>query len=150
MAPVSRTIPTTRPVEPRDVPALTRLAGELGYPSTEAQIGARLARVLADPEHAVFVAEEPTGRVVGWVHVFINKLLESDPRAEIGGLVADPAVRRQGIGRGLMQQAEVWAKGLGLAVVSLRTNIKRTDAHKFYESLGYATAKTQITYRKQL
>ena len=142
--------PLVRPIEPRDTPALCRLAEELGYPSTEEQIGARLQRVLADRAHAVFVAEDTTGLVVGWVHVFINKLLESDARAEIGGLVADPAMRRQGIGRALMQQAELWGRERGLQVVSLRSNVKRTDAHRFYEQLGYATAKTQLNLRKQL
>ena len=142
--------PLVRPIEPRDTPALCRLAEELGYPSTEEQIGARLQRVLADRAHAVFVAEDTTGLVVGWVHVFINKLLESDARAEIGGLVADPAMRRQGIGRALMQQAEQWGRERGLQVVSLRSNVKRTDAHRFYEQLGYATAKTQLNLRKQL
>jgi GNAT superfamily N-acetyltransferase len=139
-----------RPVGPRDGPALVRLAEALGYPSTAEQIQARLARIAADPEHAVFVAEIPGGPVAGWVHVFINKLLESDPRAEIGGLVADPAVRRRGIGRALMQEAEAWSRARGLKVVSLRTNIKREDAHRFYESLGYTSAKTQLNYRRQL
>jgi GNAT superfamily N-acetyltransferase len=147
---VSRVAPRIRPVEPRDGPALIRLAEALGYPSTAEQIRARLARIAADPEHAVFVAENSDGQVIGWVHVFISKLLESDPRAEIGGLVADPAVRRQGVGRALMQHAEAWSCARGLKVVSLRTNIKRADAHHFYESLGYAPAKTQHNYRKQL
>ncbi len=142
--------PSVRPVELRDVPVLTTLAATLGYPATEAQIRVRLERVLADREHALFVAEDAAGRVVGWVHVFINKLLESDARAEIGGLVSDPTARRQGIGRALMQQAEQWAKGRGLPAVSLRTNIKRIDAHRFYESLGYTTAKTQFNYRKPI
>lgn len=147
---MSQVTPQVRPVESRDVPALARLSGELGYPSTGAQVSARLARVLADREHAVFVAEDAAGQVAGWVHVFIYKLLESDPRAEIGGLVADPAARRQGIGRALMQRAEQWSRERGLPVVSLRTNIKRADAHRFYESLGYTSAKTQFNYRKQL
>jgi GNAT superfamily N-acetyltransferase len=110
----------------------------------------RLARVLPDQEHAVFLAEDGTCRVLGWVHVYINKLIESDARAEIGGLVTDPAERRKGIGRRLMQQAEGWAKGRGLSMVSLRTNITRIEAHQFYESLGYRQAKTQFTYRKPL
>ena len=150
MAAVNPAPPRVRSVESRDVSALTRLAGELGYPSSADQIGARLKRVLADHEHAIFVAEDSTGTVVGWVHVFINKLLESDPRAEIGGLVTDPAVRRQGIGRVLMQQAEKWARAHGMAVVGLRSNIKRTEAHQFYGNLGYTSAKTQFNFRKQL
>jgi len=147
---VSKVAPSVRGAGQQDVPALARLAGELGYPSTEAQISVRLKRVLSDPEHAIFVAEDATGQVAGWLHVFINKLLESDARAEIGGLVADPAKRRQGIGRALMQRAEQWSRERGLSAVSLRTNSKRIDAHKFYESLGYTAAKTQFNYRKQL
>ncbi len=147
---MNRAAPRVRPVEPRDGPDLVRLAEALGYPATAGQVQARLARVAADPEHAVFVAENQAGQVVGWVHVFINKLLESDPRAEIGGLVTDPAARRQGIGRTLMQQAEAWSRGHGLKAVSLRTNIKRTEAPRFYESLGYVSVKTQYNYRKQL
>ena len=150
MAALNQGAPLVRPVASRDTPALCRLAGELGYPSTEEQIRARLQRVLADHEHAVFVAEDSNGVVVGWVHVYINKLLESDARAEIGGLVADPAMRRQGIGRALMQQAEQWGRARGLQVVALRSNVKRTEAHRFYEQLGYATAKTQLNLRKQL
>ncbi len=150
MAAVKKPAPIVRSASPDDVPALTKLAVDLGYPSTEEQISARLKRVTADTEHAVFVAEDSTGRVVGWVHVFINKLLESDARAEIGGLVADPSVRRQGIGRALMERGEHWARTRGLLVIALRTNIKRTEAHRFYESLGYLAAKTQHSYRKQL
>lgn len=139
-----------RAAGPEDVPELARLAGELGYPSTAAQIGARLKRVTADRKHTVMVAADDAGRLAGWVHVFINKLLESDPRAEIGGLVADPARRRQGIGRALMQHAEDWARQQGVVMVSLRSNIKRADARPFYERIGYTAAKTQLNFRKQI
>jgi hypothetical protein len=40
--------------------------------------------------------------------------------------------------------------GTRLEVGSLRSNILRTDAHKFYEQLGYERVKTQHTYRKSL
>lgn len=139
-----------RAAEPRDVPELARLAGELGYPSTVTEIAARLARVAADPEHLVLVAEDANGRVGGWVHVFMNKLLESDVRAEIGGLVADPALRRRGIGRNLMAHAEARARERRLPMVSLQSNIRRTEAHQFYERLGYTVAKTQLNFRKEL
>jgi GNAT superfamily N-acetyltransferase len=147
---VNRAAPRVRPVGSRDTPGLVRLAEALGYPSTAEQIQTRLARIAADPEHAVFVAEDPAGRVLGWVHVFVNKLLESDLRAEIGGLVTDPAARRQGVGRALMAEAEAWSRDRGLKTVSLRTNIKRTEAHRFYEGLGYTSVKTQYNYRRQL
>lgn len=141
---------TIRAAQQGDVDALARLSGGLGYPASPEQIGARLKAIAPDRNHAVFVAEAGTGGVVGWVHVYLYQVLEADPRAEIGGLVTDPAMRRQGIGRALMQRAEAWAGERGLSVVSLRTNIKRTEAHQFYAQLGYTAAKTQHNFRKQL
>ncbi len=68
--------------------------------------------------------------------------------AEIGGLVVDTQARRQGIGRALMAQAEVWAKEHGFAEVRLRSGLHRADAHEFYQSVGYELAKTSHMFRK--
>lgn len=139
-----------RAARPGDAPDLARLAGELGYPSPGPQIKGRFERIGSDRDPAVLVAEDNSGRIGGRVHVFINKLLESDPRAEIGGLVADPAMRRQGIGRALMPHAEDWTRRRGVEMVSLRSNIKRVDAHQFHEGIGYTVAKTPLNFRKQI
>jgi GNAT superfamily N-acetyltransferase len=131
-----------------DLPALTRLCGELGYASDPGQVQRRFARVAADPEHHIFVAEDASGRVLGWVHVHLTKLLESDLRGEVAGMIVAPEARGRGVGRRLMQAAEAWTKGRGGAQVSLRCNLVRTEAHAFYERLGYKVAKTQLNFRK--
>ena len=50
----------------------------------------------------------------------------------------------------LVEAAEEWAVVRGLGVMSLRSNQLRTDAHKFYEHLGYTVIKTQNAFRKSL
>ena len=133
-----------------DAERIAILAGLLGYPSTAEDVLRQLPRLQASLEHAVFVAEAPDGLVVGWLHVHANHVVEFDPRAEVGGLVVDEKFRGSGMGRLLMQHAEQWAREKGYSEVVLRSNVIRTGAHKFYESLGYTVTKTQKHFRKVL
>ncbi len=138
-----------RPANLDDAQRIALLATQLGYPSTPGQVFARLERLLRDDEHAVFIAEQ-SALVVGWVHVFEKRLLESDPEAEIGGLVVDENHRGIGAGKLLMNRAEEWARARGVKSVYLRSNVIRREAHVFYEKLGYYTVKTQTAFRKIL
>jgi GNAT superfamily N-acetyltransferase len=133
-----------------DAIALADLAGQLGYPSTVAQIRKRF-RILAEKseENAVFVAESD-GNILGWVHAHIYKLLVDDPETEIGGLVVDESMRGYGVGEKLMQAAEDWAREQGCVSVYLRSNIIRTGAHEFYKRIGYIIVKSQYAFRKVL
>ncbi len=138
-----------RPAGRQDAERIAALAGQLGYPSTSARIAARLGRLGREEEHAIFVADV-SGRVVGWVHVFVKHLVESDPEAEIGGLVVDESHRGAGGGKLLMRRAEKWAQSKGLKFVYLRSNVVRKKAHQFYERLGYRAVKRQTAFRKEL
>jgi GNAT superfamily N-acetyltransferase len=109
----------------------------------------RLSQIQQDEQHAVYVAEL-SGHVVGWVHVYVCKLLVADPQAEVGGLVVDENCRRYGVGRLLMQQAEQWTCEKGCWAVYLRSNVVREGAHAFYEGIGYSNVKTSMTFCKAL
>jgi len=139
-----------RPIRPEDASAAARLATQLGYPSTPEQIGRRLCALSESEDARVFVAEGPDGSAVGWVHVFGRRLVESDADAEVGGLVVDEQVRGRGIGKALMASAEGWARERGYGVVSIRSNVIRTEAHEFYKRIGYEILKSQYKLRKRL
>lgn len=49
-----------------------------------------------------------------------------------------------------MQQVEQWANMLGSEGVILRSNIKRKEAHLFYEKIGYTNIKQSVTFYKKL
>ncbi len=134
----------------RDAAAVARLATQLGYPSSAAEIERRFRLVEDDPDHGLLVAEAADGQVVGWVHIHGRLLLEAEPFAEIGGLVVDEACRGQGTGRALVAAAEHWAREHGYAEVCVRSNVVRKEAHRFYEGLGYQLVKSQLTFRKAL
>jgi GNAT superfamily N-acetyltransferase len=141
---------TIRPANAQDVEGIAVLCHQLGYPSSRGRVERRLLQVLQDEGHAVYVAEGPDGRVVGWVQVCARQLVVADLQAEIEGLVVDEGHRGGGIGRRLMAQAEQWARERGCQAVLLRSNIIREGAHAFYEGIGYEDIKTSKTFRKAL
>lgn len=133
-----------------DAPRLAELTGVLGYPADPDVFSARLARVLAEPDGEVLIAETSQGGIIGWIHAAEQALLEIDPRCEILGLVVDQAHRQLGVGRQLIAAAEAWARRRGLDEMSVRSNVVRAESHPFYEALGYVRVKTQHAYRKHL
>ncbi len=133
-----------------DIPQLPELCGQLGYPSSEEEVRARFSGIEAAPDHGLFIAETADGRLAGFLVMFVIRTIESEPRTEVGGLVVDGAHRSHGVGKLLMERAEIWAREHGCAVVSLRSNVIRDRAHKFYEGLGYEHVKTQKSFRKKL
>lgn len=139
---------SVRPMTETDLADVARLATQLGYPSTPEQVERRFRSIQAAPDSHVAVAVGESGAVVGWIHVFGNRLLESEPDAEIGGLVVDASVRGRGVGTALVAAAEAWARDRGYPVVSVRSNIVRKEAHEFYQERGYGIVKTQVKFRK--
>ena len=138
-----------RPMHADDLPAVRELSAQLGYPTGEDALAARFARIDAMSDAAIFVAEHDH-RVIGWVEVHSRWVLESEPCAEIVGLVVDGMTRRQGAGRALVSQVEEWARQQGFARVRVRSNAARVESHAFYPALGYERRKTQHTYERAL
>jgi GNAT superfamily N-acetyltransferase len=132
-----------------DVGPVAELAGQLGYPSTSAQVAVRFELLRERPQEGLFVAVDGQS-VVGWVHVGRMLTLESDPCAEIAGLVVDAACHGRGVGRALVEAAEAWAAEHGFTEVRVRSNVVRDGAHRFYQRLGYEIVKTQVNFRRRL
>jgi GNAT superfamily N-acetyltransferase len=132
-----------------DVARLAELAGELGYPSTAAEMKVRFRRVKPAALNAIFVAESD-GEVIGWTHVGVSFLLEVPLRAEINGLIVSEATRSRGTGARLLEAAEAWARMKKCEGMSVRSNVIRDRAHAFYERNGYEHYKTQKAFRKRL
>jgi GNAT superfamily N-acetyltransferase len=149
MANSSSTKLRIRRAKPSDVARLALLAGELGYPTTTAEMKVRLRRVKPAALNAIFVAENE-GEVIGWTHVSVSFLLEVPLRAEINGLIVSEKSRSLGTGARLLEAAEDWARTKKCEGMSVRSNVIRERAHAFYERNGYEHYKTQKAFRKPL
>ncbi len=132
-----------------DAGEIAHLTTQLGYDLTEADAADRLSRLLLRDDQQFFVADVD-GRAVGWVHVVFAEYVDAEAFVVIGGLVVDRNHRRLGIGRALMDRAEVWATERGCSMVRLTSSATRTAAHRFYESHGYRNIKTQYSFIKPL
>src|SRR5690348_4797281 len=133
-----------------DAPRLADLSGQLGYPTSVAEMQRRLKSIRPRHQHATFVADDPEYGVVGWIHVSAIPLLEVDLRAEVNGLVVADGQRSRGAGWLLLQSAERWARRCRCKSMSVRSNVIRDRAHLFYERHGYEHHKTQQAFRKPL
>lgn len=139
-----------RPATTRDAKRVAALCQQLGYPASQEEVQRRLNQIQQDEYHALSVAELSNGHVIGWVHVYVSKLVIADPQAEIGGLVVDESYRRCGVGQLLMQHAEEWARQRKCSAVRIRSNLARKGAHLFYERIGYSNVKTSLLFHKVL
>jgi predicted N-acetyltransferase YhbS len=138
-----------RAARPDDAGAIARLATELGYPSSEQEMRARIERLLQSDAYFLVVAEQGS-EMIGWIAAERRLLLESGERAEIVGLIVTQSARRAGTGQALVTAAEEWARRQGLPRMAVRSSVARAESHPFYERLGYVRAKTQHAYLKAL
>ncbi|MFJ5552453.1 GNAT family N-acetyltransferase [Streptomyces sp. NPDC093225] len=102
------------------------------------------AAIGADPRNELLVLVEAgasgAGTVVGCLQItYIPGLGQGGAERALVEAVRIRADRRGGgLGRDLMRRAAERARARGCALVQLTSNKRRSDAHRFYESLGYA------------
>jgi GNAT superfamily N-acetyltransferase len=120
-----------------DSAALARLCGQLGYPTSVEEMPARLMRLATDPNIRVLVAESDQG-VVGLATMHVRHMINHDaPLAQLTTLVVDERCRGQGVGRALVETVERLARARPCKRLVVTTALRRTDAHAFYETLGF-------------
>jgi|SRR6185312_6847141 len=134
-----------RLITENDAIALTDLSKQLGYSLSIGETAENIREVLADKDHAAFVAIIDN-QVVGWIHVLRAIRIESKPFIEIGGLVVDENYRKQGIGKLLVNKAKEWSKEKHIDKLRVRCNRKRTESHQFYLALAFVELKEQKVF----
>lgn len=128
---------TLRDATPADAAAVTALLDELGYPTTEGAVAARLERFAADPASRVVVVEAD-GDVAGLVATHVVPRLEDDePSCRIVAIVVAERHRRTGAASALLAAAEAEARAHGSRRLDLSSGDWRADAHAFYEAMGF-------------
>ena len=113
--------------------------GDAWLPETKPAYEAAFAAIAASPENTLYVAESE-GRVVGTFQLtFIPNLTgRGATRVKIESVKVAAALRSQGLGARMMAFAEAEARTRGARSMELTSNKRRTDAHRFYERLGFA------------
>ena len=120
-----------------DIEAFVPLLGDLGYPTPADTIRERFARLSANGERVIIA--ETGGSIVGLmtVHSGLHVLHRPKPVCRITMLVVAERARGMGVGRALVREAERIATEYGCGVLEVTSNLKRAEAHAFYEKLGF-------------
>lgn len=92
----------------------------------------------ADKNNELIVAETD-GEIVGTLQITFTPSisLQGGKRGTVESVRVDSKHRGKGLGKKLMLWAIERAKREGCYLLQLTTNSERTDAHRFYESLGF-------------
>ncbi|MDQ0951056.1 GNAT superfamily N-acetyltransferase [Streptomyces phaeochromogenes] len=144
-----------RPAVPDDVPAIVAMLADdpLGAqresPDDLSPYLAALERLSDDPnQHLVVAVRE--GRVVGTLQLTIIPGLsrKGSTRSIIEGVRVHADERGGGLGTRFIEWAIDRSRSEGCQLVQLTSDVSRTDAHRFYERLGFTAS--HVGFKLQL
>lgn len=113
--------------------------GDTSDPGALPRYRAAFERIAASPNDTLFVAEIG-GDIVGTFQTTLITGMSGRGAAslKVEGVQTRADMRGRGIGAAMMHFAVDHAGICGAASVQLASNAVRTDAHRFYERLGFA------------
>lgn len=146
---------TIRPATEDDIGAIVDLLADdpLGReretPEDHAPYEAAYARLAADPCQHLVVAER-AGHIVGTLQLTVIPGLSrrGATRSIIEGVRVASSERGSGLGTTLLEWALEQSRRLGVDLVQLTSDATRTDAHRFYERLGFV--KSHVGFKLSL
>lgn len=127
-----------------DVPQLSKLMEQLGYPTTIEGMEHRFNKIESDSSYHTIIAEM-NGEIVGMVGLNKGLFYEYDGSyVRIVAFVVDYNYRRRGVGENLIIETERWAKEQEAIAIGLNSGNRpeRVAAHTFYSKMGYEAKST--------
>ena len=120
---------------------------EMGYQYNLEYTVQKLKKLLLSNADKIYVAV--SGEIViGYIHANDYDVLYAPHMKNIMGIAVFSEYKRNGIGRALINQIELWARDTGAVGVRLVSGLARKDAHAFYCSCGYTSGKEQLNLKK--
>ena len=129
-----------RRAEPNDANAVLALMAGLGRPEVAADPAEQAAIFRAHLDHpdAEIFVYELDGVVAGAASLWFRLRLNwTTPEAWVPDLYVDPAFRRQGIARELLDSCLQAARKRGCHCLVLASGHHRAEAHQLYENYGF-------------
>ncbi|MDX1345505.1 MAG: GNAT family N-acetyltransferase [Sedimenticolaceae bacterium] len=95
-------------------------------------------RIRSYPDYQLHLCEHD-GRLAGTFALLIMDNLGEcgTPSGVVEDVVVEPEFQRRGVGRAMMEHALGICRQKGCYKMMLSSNLRRTGAHAFYESLGF-------------
>ena len=139
-----------REIESKDYISITAIWRDvLGFLSVTDEIVVKTCeKMKGDSRYRTFVADV-NDNVVGFVTT-VETLAIDHPNGyiKVNGLAVLPEFQHCGIGKMLMERVEKLANERNNSLIGLASGVQRTNAHEFYEHLGYQ--KLSFWFRKTI
>lgn len=155
MSMAARETPNVRDAREEDLPRLLELMQQLSENGATPEPAVRQATEqhtrslseLVHGPHSDLLVVEAGGRVVGTCVLYVLPNLSHGAArwGVIENVVVDAAERSHGYGEALMAEAVRRAQDAGCYRVSLMSNLRRSDAHRFYERIGFEYSHAGFT-----
>jgi GNAT superfamily N-acetyltransferase len=152
---------TVRQARAADLPALVGLIAEDSVSAGRgdavgdlAPYAAAFAAIDADPAHLLVCLDDADGRTVGTLQLSVlpNLGRRGTRRAQLESVHVDARWRGRGYGAALVGWTVEEAQRRGCGLVQLTSDGSRTQAHRFYERLGFTAShvgfKQDLTSRR--
>jgi len=125
-----------------DLPAILRAYDESGIGGDSAftvdEAREQFALLRRYPSYRVFVAEADGVFAGTYALIVLDNLNKRGaPAAIVEDVAVLPAFQGRGVGRAMMEHAREQCRAAGCYKMALSSNLKREDAHRFYDSLGF-------------
>lgn len=142
---------TIRSIKENELLALSQLYQELMGQQTNQLKLEQVYRTIQHNEQYIILGAFDEEQLVGSLMGIICHDLVGDckPFMVIENVIVSPVVRRQGVGKKLMQEIENMARQRDCYYIIFVSGEQRKDAHQFYERLGFKDEKVE-GYRKHL
>ena len=144
-----RTTVSVRPAHVDDAPLVQALLLELGYQADNDEVRDRLEMLAGLPCDPVLLALDANQVPLGLIALHWTPMLQiPGQRARITALVVREEARGQGAGRILVDAGAELAKAAGCKSLELTTAMHRSEAHAFYQAIGFK--QTAIQFARSL
>src|SRR5690625_4427513 len=103
---------------------------------------AAFSEIDADGRHLLVAVRDESGAVVATMHLTLLPGLsrQAATRLQIEAVRVGASARGLGLGTRMIEWAHQYGREHGARLVQLTTDRSRTDAHRFYEKLGYVAS----------
>ena len=144
---------TLRRASHADKPEWLRMRQALWPDHSAEEFAVQSENLLNDPMQPVFVVERSDGKLGGFLEAGTRKYAdgcESSPVGYIEGWYVDEDLRGQGIGKGLVAEAEEWARSQGLTEMASDTWLDNNVSIQAHLKMGYEEIERLVHFVKKL
>jgi aminoglycoside 6'-N-acetyltransferase I len=138
---------------PEDRPEWLRMRRSLWEDCPDEQQFREMEEILGSEMEEVFFAERPEGGLCGFLEAAIRPWAigcETSPVGYIEGWYVDGDVRREGVGRALVEAAEDWARSNGCRQMASDAELWNSVSQETHGALGYQETARLVLFKKDL